>query len=103
MGIPEIFLSGLCLQFLFKRLTVDILVVMDSCSIGIHCNQTQECPKTTYTKKTGLKKLSELADDERHLFLQRISFVNPVPETTICHHHGADIFTTIHFSSEGML
>jgi len=76
---------------------------MDSCSIGICCNQAQDCHKTTYTRKIGLKKLHELPDDERNLILQRISIINPVPEMTVCFHHEQIFFPAIYCSSKVML
>ena len=60
---------------------------MESCSIGFHCFKTEDCPKTTYSRKRGLKKICELVDDERLLLVRRVSLESPVSELTVCHHH----------------
>lgn len=90
-------------SYVFSFYSIELLwtflVVIASHSIGISCNQSQECHKTIYTKRIGLKRLSELTNDEGYLFLRRNRLVNPVPETTLCLSSSpwADIFTAILF------
>ncbi|RXM94358.1 ARL14 effector protein [Acipenser ruthenus] len=60
---------------------------MDSCSIGAHCGQEEDCHKTTYTKNTGILKLLELPLEKRQLLLRRSNFKNQDSTTTVCYHH----------------
>ncbi|XP_058871465.1 zinc finger protein 79-like isoform X1 [Acipenser ruthenus] len=60
---------------------------MDTCSIGAHCGQEEDCHKTTYTKNTGILKLLELPLEKRQLLLRRSNFKNQDSTTTVCYHH----------------
>jgi hypothetical protein len=59
---------------------------LTSCSVGLSLNE--ECNKTSYTRKIGLRSLDSLTDDEKELLFMRTSISSENPETfTICHHH----------------
>lgn len=60
---------------------------MEPCSIGIHLGQTEDCHKTVYSRRTGLKNISELTPDAQQLLLRRCNFTAADASTNVCCHH----------------
>ena len=60
---------------------------MESCSIGIHCNQQMDCHKLCYTKSSGLKNLCELSPNDYELLLRRSGYSGQLSTATVCKHH----------------
>lgn len=64
---------------------------MESCDFGV---DKEDCHKTSYVRKSGVKKLSEFSEEERNLFLWRAgkrNLASNCENLKICYHHEAKL------------
>ena len=64
---------------------------MEPCDFGV---DKEDCHKTSYVRKTGVKKLSEFSEEDRNLFLWRAGKRNLASDCAnlqICYHHEAKL------------
>ena len=59
---------------------------LEPCSIGILFGSTEDCHKTTYTRKVGTNKLAALPADDVELIVRR-SGLKAENDSVICFHH----------------